>query len=211
MSRIVVVVDGEASKRAAFSLTAHPGISHVSVLAPATSKHFPVVESVDGHDIVVGRSPVRHDLPTVIADEDLRSPGIFGGSVLGLVLALAVGVDEVDSMAAALPGDPAGDVTVVFPSPIDGRPSRTERLGGHPIQVGRGEGALAAAMVTSPSLHRVIVDDHTFMEGIALAAAAALLLDGIPNAPTPAWTLAASYLQTAVDMGLVIGERTPAR
>jgi hypothetical protein len=209
VTRVAIALEGEATKRAAFSLAAHPGISAVSVLAPAHSQYFPVVDSPAKHDVVVGRSSKHHELPTVVSDEDLKGPGVFGGSVLGLVLALAVGVDEVDVVAAALPGDPDGDTTIVFPSPIDGRRSVIERLGGHPIHVGRGDGPLAAAMVTSASRHRVIVDHHAFMEGIALAAATTLLIDSTPDTPIPVWTMAAQYLRAAIDMGLVIGERSP--
>lgn len=204
-----MALEGEAFKRAAFSLATHPGITEVAVLAPATSKHFRVVDGPHGYDVVVGRwkSPQGHGLPTVVPDEDLDTYGIYGGSLFGLVLALAVGLNGVDTMAAALPGDTAGDTTIVFPSPIDGRSATLERFGGHPIQVARGESPLGAAMVTSPSRHRVIVDNHAFLEGIALAAAAALLATGVSDTPTPVWTMAEPYLRAAVDMGLVIGER----
>jgi hypothetical protein len=57
----------------------------------------------------------------------------------------------------------------------------------------------------------VIVDDHQFLEGVALAAAAVAALEGEPLAgPTPVWTRAEAYLRAAVDMGLVIAERSPA-
>ncbi|CAN5872240.1 hypothetical protein BH23ACT5_BH23ACT5_06950 [soil metagenome] len=209
MTRVAVALGGEAFKRAAFSLAAHPGIAEVAVLAPATSKHFRVVEDPHGYDVVVGRweSPHDHGLPTVVPDEDLGTAGVYGGSILGLVLALAVGLDGVDTMAAALPGDSAGDTKIVFPSPIDGRSATVERFGGHPVHVARGEGPLGAAMVTSPSRDRVIVDNHAFLEGIALAAAASLLATEGRDTPTPVWTMAERYLRAAVDMGLVIGER----
>lgn len=215
MSRLVVAVEGEVTMRAAQSLVVHPGVDEVALLAPAKSLHFPTVSSPAGWDLVVGsekaaRAGRRHGIPVAVAGTLDDQPGVFLGSAVGLALALAVGVDMVETIAVALPGEASGDDDVVFPSPIDARPTIVERHDGHDIRVSRGPGNLAAVMVMGSDRHRVVLDDHSFMTGIALAAAAIVGLDAGQVTAFPVWSRSADYLQTAVAMGLVIGERAAA-
>lgn len=215
MSRLVVAVEGEVTMRAAQSLVVHPGVDEVSLLAPAKSVHFPTVSSPAGWDLVIGATKAadagrKHDLPVAVTGTLEDQPGVFLGSPVGLALALAVGVNMVDTIALALPGDTSGDVTVVFPSPIDARSAIVEHHDGHDIRVARGQGNLAAVIVMGSDRHRVVLDDNSFLAGIALAAAAVVGLDSQPGTSFPVWTRSADYLQTAVAMGLVIGERPAA-
>jgi len=212
--RVVVAVDGETTTRAAHSLSTHPGVDEVVLLGPATSAHFDTVRSVSGFDAVVGTEKAvvpasKAGLPAVITGSMATGVGISGASVEGLALALAVGVEAVHSLAVAIPGDPDGEETVTFPSPIDGRPARRRRYDGHELHVAHGSDELAAAMVQGEARHRVVVDHPLFMAGIALAAGVGVLLDSPVTQPTPVWTRAEPYLRTAVGMGLVIGERSP--
>lgn len=202
--------------RAAQSLAVHPGVGAVALLGPTKSPHFPTVASAAGWDLVLGSGraaqvAAEHVLTAAVAGELSGQPGISLGSPLGLALALAVGLEGIQTVAVALPGSPAGESVVVFPSPIDARAAAVETVDGHQVQVARGEGALAAAMALGSDRHRVIIDDHRFLEGVALAAAAVAALEGgLVDGPTPVWTRAEAYLRAAVDMGLVIGERSPA-
>ena len=215
MSRLVVAVEGEVTMRAAQSLVVHPGVDEVALLAPAKSVLFPTVSSPVGWDLVVGSGKAagagrRHGVPVAVSGTLDGQPGVFLGSAVGLALALAVGVDMVETIAVALPGETSGDTTVVFPSPIDARPAIVERHDGHDIQIARGPGSLAAVMVMGSGRHRVVLDDNSFLTGIALAAAAVVGLGSEPGTAFPVWSRSADYLQTAVSMGLVIGERTAA-
>lgn len=212
--RVVVAVDGETTTRAAHSLSTHPGVDEVVLLGPATSAHFDTVRSVSGFDAVVGTEKAavpasKAGLPAVVTGEMGTGIGISGASVEGLALALAVGVEAVHSLAIAIPGDPDGDESVTFPSPIDERPARRRRYDGHQLHVAYGSDELAAAMVLGETRHRVVVDHPLFMAGIALAAGVGVLLEAPVAEPTPVWTRAEPYLRAAVDMGLVIGERSP--
>lgn len=210
--RVLVVVDGEVTTRAAHSLVPHPGVSEVCLLAPATSSHFDTVGSTDGFDVVIGTGnavavAAGAQLPAVVTGDASDAAGVTWASPSGLAQALAADLDEVVEVATAVPGEPDGDTFVVFPSPIDSRQARSEGVDGHTILVARGHGSLGAAMAIGRSRHRVITDDHRFLAGIALAAGAGILLEETPTAPTPVWERPVSYLRTAVDMGLVIGER----
>lgn len=209
----MVAVDGEATRRAAFSLSTHPGVSKVSVLAPAASRHFPVVDSPEGHDLVISVSASGWDgpdLPLAVADDQLDRPGVYGGSPQGLARALANGSGDVDILALAFPGEPTRGTDVMFPSPIDGRRATTDLVGGRKVYMAPGEGPLGAAMALGSERHRVILDNFHFMEGIALAAAAVLALSDPGGATLAVWEDATTYLAAATAMGLVVGER-PAR
>ncbi|MGA7270440.1 MAG: hypothetical protein WB239_05140 [Acidimicrobiia bacterium] len=212
MNRVLVAVEGEVTMRAAHSLAAQPGIDQISLLAPARSASFPTVERATGYDLVVGRGVaaevgVKEGIPAVVEGTLGEQPGVYHASLRGLAMALAVGVEGVDIVAVALPGEPQGRRQLVFPSPIDARNAVEERMDGHELSVANGTGPLAAAMVLGGDRHRVIIDDHHFMAGIALAAAAAVALADPPQEPEPVWTRAVDYLRVAADMGLVIGER----
>lgn len=212
MIGVVIAVKGEVTTRAAHSLSAHPAVDRVALLAPAKSSHFDTVEEVAGFDVVAGTESavgVAHagGIPVITTGTLEDGSGVSSASIEGLALALAVGVDRVETVAVAVPGEPDGEVPVVFPSPIDTRPSRRQRLDGHDLLVAAGPGYLAAAMVLGEQRHRVVVDHSLFLAGIALAAGVGIMLEGL-DGPTPTWTRADTYLRTAVDMGLVIGERS---
>ncbi len=200
--------------RAAQSLAVHSGIDGVAVLAPAKSNHFPTTDTVEGWDLVMGSERAvgagrKHGVPVAVTGAVDAHAGVSLGSPVGLALALAVGVEGIETLAVAVPGEPGGDLPVVFPSPIDSRASVAERFDGHEVRVARGDGPLAAVMVLGAERHRVVLDDHSFLAGIALAAAAVVALEVEPATATPAWSHSEIYLRAAVEMGLVIGERTP--
>lgn len=215
MSRVVIAVDGEVTLRAAQSLAVHPGVDEVAVLSPAENTHFATVETPDGFDLVVGTNraaavAAEADLPVAVTGELDDQAGVFLGSLSGLALALAVGVDDVETVAVARPGEAGGDVSLVFPSPIDSRRAKVSRVDGHELHVAGGDGPLGAAMVLGGNRHRVIVDDHAFMAGIALAGAAVVALAHPVDRAIPVWTRATDYLRAVAEMGLVIGERSAA-
>lgn len=211
--RVLVAVDGESTTRAAQSLADHPGIDTVALLAPASSRQFETVTSAEGFDVVVGKAVAaetaqRAGIPAVVEDElPVDSPGVYGASIVGLALALAADLEGEPLTAVALEGEPAGDRTVMFPSPVDSRPVTEERISGRRVLVGRGEGPLQAAIALGTDRHRVVMDHARFMEGIALAAGVGILLEEATETSLPVWERNSVYLRTAVEMGLVIGER----
>lgn len=211
--RVLVVVAGETTTRAAHSLFSHPAITDVCLLAPATSSHFGTVNSADGFDVVIGNEnasavAARASLPAVVTSGLVGADGIAWASPAGLALALTADLDDVFEVATAVPGEPKGDTFVVFPSPIDSRQAESVTVDGHEVLTAKGTGQLGAAMAIGRDRHRVITDDHRFLAGIALAAGVGILLEEAVSSPTPVWERPSSYLRTAVDMGLVIGERS---
>lgn len=211
--RVAVALEGDVTTRAAHSLSAHPDIE-VVVLAPAKSTQFEVVDSpvgsaaVFGRDVAVRAATVAR-LPVVTSGEPPPSGGVGWASIEGLTLALAAEVDDVRTLAAAIPGESAGDHTIVFPSPIHGRTAEKRNVGGRDLHVAGGEGPLAAALAFGPRRHRVIMDHHAFMEAIALAAGIGILLQGEGGESVAVWERPGPYLRAAAEMGLVIGERAP--
>ncbi|HLT96986.1 MAG TPA: hypothetical protein VK070_09390 [Acidimicrobiia bacterium] len=206
--RVVVAVEGEVTTRAAHSLASHPGIE-VSLLGGDGIARFPRVDDATGHDAVVGVSRAKRvaleaGIPAVVTGELDGSPGVAWASVAGLALALASGLNETERVAVAIPGDHTGDRTVVFPSPIDAQRARREMVGDREVEIAGTNGELAAALALGTQRHRVIVDHHRFMEGIALAAGVLLVEPGVSLA---VWERPDAYLQASVEMGLVIGER----
>ena len=214
MSRILVAVEGEVTMRAAQTLSAHPGVESISLLGPAKSSFFPTTNEAEGHDIVVGgdlaaQVGLEVRIPAAVWGDLGDQDGLSRASIEGLALALAVGVDGVEVVAVATPGNREGDEALMFPSPIDSVPTTTEKVDGHEIHFGASPESVSAAMVRGRDIDRVIIDDHAFMRGIALAAAAATLIEQPAPGGDPVWTRSSSYLRAAVEMGLVIGERTP--
>lgn len=206
--RVVVAVEGEVTTRAAQSLSTQPGLE-VSLLGGPDTTQFRKVGDASGHDVVVGVDRARDaasraGIPAVVTGDLSGYEGVSFASIPGLALALAAGLESVSRVAVALPGDSRGNTTVVFPSPIDSRRAETQVVDGRDIQVARDDQPVAAALALGHDRHRVIIDDHPYMEGIALAAGLAVLRPGLS---LPVWEDAAAYLRMAADMGLVIGER----
>lgn len=204
---------GELAIRAAHSLTSHPGVTAVSLLAPAKSASFPTVEDAGDSDVVVGPGEdARHAAeaagkPVVVSEMVLGGPGIYGASLRGLALALTSGLGVPTTVALATAGPPGGGRDVTFPSPIGRRSAAEEIVEGHHILVARGAGTFEAVYAAGPHLHRTIVDEGLFMAGIALAAGVALMREPPPSPAEPVWRWADAYLRTVVAMGLVVGER----
>lgn len=212
--KVAIAVEGEVTTRAAQSLSSHPDVE-VVLLAPANSSQFEVVDTPEGCVAVFGagtavRVAAASRLPAVTTAGLEGQPGVAWASIQGLALALASDLDSIRRVAAAIPGEPGGDETVVFPSPIDGRLAMDEKVDSRHLLVARGEGSLASALALGGNRHRAIMDDHRFMEAIALAAGVGVLGEGELTGAVPVWERSGPYLQTAAEMGLVIGERTPA-
>lgn len=211
--RIAVAVEGEVTTRAAQSLSAHPDVE-VVLLAPAKSSQFEVVDTPQGCAAVFGagtavRVAAASRLPAVTTSRLEGQPGVAWASIQGLAVALASDLDRIQRIAAALPGEPDGEETVVFPSPIDGRQAVEEKVDSRSLLMGRGEGSLASALALGGERHRVIMDDHRFMEAVALAAGVGILTEDELTGTVPVWERSRPYLRAAAEMGLVIGERTP--
>ena len=206
MRVVVVAAEGEATRRAALSLSTHPDVE-VALLGPTTSSQFPVVDSAIGYDAVVGseRAAIEAGIPAVVPGALERHFGVEHCSIAGLALALAADLEGVGTVAVAVPGAGGGDQEVTFPSPIDSRRARAESFSGRTVFVADSPDDAAAALALGQDRHRVILDDHRFMEGVALAAGVGVLLAGYESGPV--WRHAPAYLQTATEMGLVIGER----
>lgn len=212
--RVAVAVEGDVTTRAAQSLSTHPDVE-VVLLAPATSTQFKVVETPDGCAAVFGadkasRTAAEAGLPSVLTNDTDDRSGLRWASIEGLALALAADMDDLHTVAIAVPADAGGTDTVVFPSPIDGRSAEERQMGGRSIFVAGVDGPLASALAFGLNRHRVVMDDHRFMEAIALAAGVGILMeDGIAGS-VPVWERSGPYLRAATDMGLVIGERAAA-
>lgn len=212
--RLLVAIEGEVTMRAAQSLHVHPGVETVALLGPSKAPGFDTVDSAAGFDAVFGAKTAAgtartFGMPAVVIGGLEGQPGIAGASVVGLALALAAAEGPDALVAVAVPGEVTGDRRVVFPSPLDGRAATAERHGGREVLVARDQAPLGAAMVMGETRHRVILDDHRFLEGVALAAAVALLPE-IQGEPLPVWARPGPYLRTAAEMGLVVAERPAA-
>src|SRR5690606_10950895 len=125
MRVVVVAAEGEATRRAALSLSTHPDVE-VALLGPTTSSQFPVVHSAIGYYAVVGseRAAIEAGIPAVVPGALERHFGVEHCSIAGLALALAADVEGVGTVAVAVPGAGGGDQEVTFPSPIDSRRAR---------------------------------------------------------------------------------------
>lgn len=212
--RVAVAVEGDVTTRAAQSLSAHPDVE-VVLLSPATSSQFQVVDTPAGCAAVFGtvhaaRVASEVGLPAVVTNNGDPGPGLHWASLEGLALALSAEMEEAQTVAVAVPGDAGGEDTIVFPSPIDGRSAYQKAVGPRSVYVAGTEGPLAAALAIGRDRHRVILDDHHFMQAIALAAAVGILMEDPITVPMPVWERSGLYLRTAAEMGLVIGERTAA-
>lgn len=209
--RVGLLVTGDTSVRAAHSLAAHPGID-VVVIGPATSKSFDVVETAEECDFLVGsgdkapRMALRHDIP-LVWDGSLPAQGVavWGASPLGLALALASRETDPRLVAVAHREFDGADAerTARFPDPVGRVRVRDDRVGGKPIAVGRSSNEFSACLVDGAGRRVTIVDDGSFLAGIALAAGVAVAKHG----GGAVWDSALIYLETATEMGLVMAER----
>lgn len=208
--RIGVLVTGDIAVRAAHSLSAHPGIDEVVVIGPARSKSFPVVSDPEGCAFLLGTgrdAPERARALGVdlIWDGDEAEPGVrvWGGSPVGLALALAAREPDPRLVAVAHPDLDEGDRSQIrFPDPIGPASVADVVLDGRPVAVARSSTPFAAALVEGAQRKVTIVDDGDFLSGIALAAA--VMVAGAE--PAPVWDHALDYLQAATAMGLVMAE-----
>lgn len=209
--RVAVTAEGEATTRAAQSLATHPDVE-VVLLGPADSSQFEVVRDLAGCEAAFGAERAAEaaneaGIPAVVTGDLATGPGITWASPYGLALALAESLGEESVVAVAEPGEATGSEEIVFPSPIDGRTTERIPVRDRTVLVGRGDGPLCATLALGSGRHRVIVDDHKFLSGVALAAAVGVLQAGAKSEPTPVWQQADTYLAAAASMGLVMGER----
>lgn len=206
--RVALGIEDETTKRAAHSLASHPGIDEAVLLAPVTSNTFNTVDDATGCAVVVGHTAPTGagTIPVAVSGTELDVPGYHTASIYGLALALAVGVSDVETIAVAAPDFAGNGIQVMFPSPIDLVDATSKEVDGHTLLQGHTP-ELAAALVRAGGLDRVIMDQPDFLNGIALAAAGALVIDHPPSQPEPVWTRARQYLKIAIAMGLVLGER----
>lgn len=206
--RIGVLVTGDVAVRAAHSLSPHPGIDEVVVIGPARSRNFEVVADATGCDLLVGSGEEapeqarRHGVP-LIWDGDHPDAGVsvWGASPQGLALALAAREEDPRLVAVAHPGLTAGNERRVrFADPVGNVEVTDVRYGDRIVAVGRSAPSFAGCLAAGPHRDVTIVDDASFLAGVALAAGA-LVTDG-----GPVWGAALPYLQAAAAMGLVMAE-----
>lgn len=209
--RVGLLVTGDTSIRAAHSLAAHPGIDELVVIAPATSKSFEVVTDATGCDVLIGSGPSapemarRQEVPLIwdgVAPE--RGVAVWGASPAGL--AIALGSRETDPRLVAvahpdIPGD-SFDNTTRFPDPVGRVGVSQTRMGDRPVAQGRSPNEFAACLVVGSSRRVTVVDQGAFLAGIALAAGVAVA----NGEARPVWEDALPYLETAMEMGLVMAE-----
>jgi hypothetical protein len=208
--KIGVLATGETAVRAAHSLSAHPGIDQVVVIGPARSKNFPVVESAEDCDFLLGVGPqapakaLHHGVPLIWDGED-EAPGVtvWGASPRGLTLAMAAGEADPQLVALAHPALDAGtDRQIRFPDPIGAAEATDTTFSGQRLAVAKSATPFAACLVRSAGRNVTVVDDGRFMSGVTLAAGIAL----VGSDPTPVWGESYPYLMAATSMGLVMGE-----
>jgi hypothetical protein len=185
-------------------------VERVVVIGPARSNSFQVVGSAKDCDVLIGSGPdapniaSRHGVPLVWdGDEGALGVLVWGGSPRGLTLALAAGEPDPQVVALADPdADPGEDRMISFPLPIGRILTADVVIGDRPVALGRSDGDFVACYVKSAERELTIIDDTKFLRGVALAAGAFLGSDG----PMAAWDRPYPFLQTATEMGLVLGE-----
>ncbi|HET9260071.1 MAG TPA: hypothetical protein VFP42_08090 [Acidimicrobiia bacterium] len=209
--RIGLLVTGDTSVRAAHSLAAHPGIDEVVVIAPANSKSFEVVPDATDCDLLIGSGPSapamarRHQVPLIwdgVAPD--QGVAVWGASPTGLAIALGTRETDPRLVAVAHPGIPGDtfDNTNRFPDPVGRVGVSHTRLGDMPVAQGRSPNEYAACLVVGGSRRVTVVDQAAFLAGIALAAGVV----AANGQPCPVWDAALPYLETAMEMGLVMAE-----
>ena len=112
---------------------------------------------------------------------------------------------ESDARLVAL-ADPSQDESsqrrLLFPDPIGSVAMSDATYAGRPLKVGKSPNEFSACLVVGSDRTVTIVDQASYMAGVALAAAVGV----IGAEPVPVWSRALTYLNTATDMGLVMGE-----
>ena len=204
--RIGVLVTGDIAVRAAHSLAAHPEVSEVVVIGPATSKSFEVVDTDKGCDFLIGHgeralSKAKPFDTPLIWDGDEGSAHVWGASPSGMALAMAGRETDPRLVAVAHPDLEGGsDQVVRFPDPLGRLPAEDSALDGK--RLARAQSIEFSACLVEGSGRSVsIVDDGAFMSGVALAAGIARAVQG-----GPVWESDLAYLQVATQMGLVMAE-----
>lgn len=208
--RIGVLVAGDVAVRAAHSLSAHESVDEVVVIGPATSRTFTVVDSADGCDFVVGTGnqaltkAKRFDVPLIWdGEEPLSGVAVYGANPRGLTLAIASRESEPRLVAVAHPDLAGGsDSQTRFPDPVGMLETRDGSYGGQLLAQATSPNEFAACLVIGGHRRVTMVDDASFMSGIALAAA----VDTVGGQPKPVWEEALGYLHSATAMGLVMAE-----
>lgn len=209
--RVGLLVTGDTAVRAAHSLQAHPGVDGVVVIGPARSKSFKVVKDARGCDLLVGSGPTapgiarNHEVPLIWDGEGPEEGvAVWGASPTGLALALADRETDPRLVAAAHPEINSGGTTrsTRFPDPVGNVGVFDATLGGRPVALARSPNEFAACLAVGAARSVTVVDHGGFLSGVALAAGIAAL-DGGDN---PVWDAALSYLEAAIEMGLVMAE-----
>ncbi len=208
--KIGVLVTGDVAVRAAHSAAAHRDVAEVVVIGPASSKSFEVVGDASGCNYLIGSGPTaprkaeRHGVPLLWdGDEALDGVAAYGANPRGLTLAMAARETDPRLVAVAHPSFEAGaDHMTTFPAPVGRIAVADTEYGGKRIAIGRPVGGFAAAVVEGESRSVAIVDDGSFMSGIALAASIGVA--GLE--PMAVWDDALTYLETVASMGLVMAE-----
>lgn len=216
--KVLVLADQEFELRVAHILTSESGVEGVSFLGDARSSVIQRVESPVGHDLVVGYGSKVFEVAAqsgaaviTAAEVDVSPvPAVVGASLRGLGLAMAARLESsgvrVDRVATAEPnGHPSGSEKVGFPKPV-GRTSGVQ-LVDRPVRVveSNSPAPWAAVMVEAGRKGQAVVDDHRFLQSIALAAAIALVP---PAGIVRVWDSPQIYLARAESMGLVAAERS---
>jgi hypothetical protein len=207
--RIGVLATGDTAVRAAHSLAADPSIDDVFVIGPARSKNFKVVADADDCDFLIATGPEAPKRAQglgkpLIWDGETIAEGVVvhGASPQGLALSLAAREPDPRVVAVAHPEFEGGrDHQVRFPDPVGKLPVSDSTYGGKRLATGRAGDRFAACLAVGKKRRVTIIDDGAFLAGIALAAG----IGAITDTPTSAWDRALPYLQTATEMGLVMG------
>lgn len=209
--RVGLLVTGDTSVRAGHSLAAHPEVDELVVIGPATSKSFKVVDDADGCDYLVGsgdKAPKmarRHGVSLIWdGGHAVQGVAVWGASPVGLGLALAARETDPRLVAVAHNSLEAGssDRRTRFPDPVGRVAVHDEKVGGKPVAVGKSGNDFSACLVEAAGRRVTIVDDGTFLSGIALAAGVAVAIAG----GGAVWDSALTYLETATEMGLVMAQ-----
>lgn len=211
--RVGLLVTGDTSVRAAHSLSAHPVVDEVVVVGPATSKSFRVVADATGCDFLVGAGKTAPQKASargvpLVWDGDAPSEGVavWGASPVGLALSLAAREPDPRLVAVAHPDldGQHSDRTARFPDPVGRLGVSDEQAGGKPVAIARSRTDFAACLVVGGGRRVTIVDDASFLAGVALAAGVSVAVGG----GGATWDSALTYLETATEMGLVMAEST---